>query len=206
MPASRARCRPGRLGPIGNHDRDGGVETPVGNRVDHRLEVGSASGDQDSEPTARRRSHLSRAGDDEPDPDRMGLAVASQGVDDSLGLSGAQTRTRPIPMLNARNISSRGIRPRSCSSRNSGGTVHARRSISAPHPSGRHARKVLGDAAAGDVRHALDESWLRAAAAPAADTSGAARAARRPPCRRVPGRRCRPSSRLVSNNTRRASE
>ncbi len=49
---------------------------------------------------------------------------------------GAQTRTRPMPMLNARNISASAMPPRAAASWKSGGTVHARESSAAVRPSG----------------------------------------------------------------------
>ena len=63
-----------------------------------------------------------------------------------------------------------------------------RRSIAAPQPVRQDARQVVGDAAAGDVRHALDEPARRAAAASTAGTSDAARAAPRRRSRRARAR------------------
>ena len=61
-------------------------------------------------------------------------------------------------MLNARNISSVAIAPRVCKQRKSGGTRPRARIDRRGAAVGQHARQILGDAAAGDVRHPLDES------------------------------------------------
>ena len=61
-----------------------------------------------------------------------------------------------MPMLNVRIMSSVGTRPLCCSQRKSGGTSHddgvhdRRRAVR------QHARQVVGNASAGDVRHPLD--------------------------------------------------
>ena len=58
-------------------------------------------------------------------------------------------------------------------------------------PLGQDPRQILGDAAAGDVRQPFHASALEQRPDRPADTSGAARAARRRPSRPAPGRMCR---------------
>ena len=86
----------------------------------------------------------------------------------------AQTTISPMPMLNVRNISSSAIAPARLQQleerRHRPRAAIDRRGA----PVGQHARQVVGDAAAGDVRHALDRARRRAAAGPPAGTSGAA--------------------------------
>ena len=69
---------------------------------------------------------------------------------------GATTRIRPMPMLNVRSMSSRGTAPDRWSHWKSGGTVHELEMNDGVGAVRQHARQVVGDAAAGDVRHALD--------------------------------------------------
>ena len=45
---ARAR-QAGRLGPVRNHDRYPRVQAPVSNRVDYRLQVAAAAGDENTE-------------------------------------------------------------------------------------------------------------------------------------------------------------
>ena len=68
-----------------------------------------------------------------------------------------------MPMLNVRSMSSSGTSPARWSHWKSGGTRHDARSIAACVSVGRTRGQVLGDAAAGDVRHALDRTATRAA-------------------------------------------
>ena len=70
--------------------------------------------------------------------------------------SGATTTAMPMPQLNTRCISSSATLPWRCSQSKIGGRVHAERARRACRPVGQHARHVLEQAAAGDVRHALD--------------------------------------------------
>ena len=53
MPASRARCSPGASARFETTTAIVRVETPVGDRVDDRLKIAAAAGDQDAEPTAQ---------------------------------------------------------------------------------------------------------------------------------------------------------
>ena len=48
MPAAAARARPCCRRPVGDHDGDARVEPALGDRVDERLEVAAAAGDQDA--------------------------------------------------------------------------------------------------------------------------------------------------------------
>ena len=91
-----------------------------------------------------------------------------------------------MPMLNVRSMSASGTPPVCCSHWKIAGACHADRSIARVRARRQDARQVVGDAAAGDVRHPFDEACGRAAAGRPAGTSGAARAA--------PRRSARPSS------------
>ena len=111
-----------------------------------------------------------------------------------------------MPMLKVRIMSSIGTSPLCCSQRKSGGTSHAAASIDRGGAVRQDARQVVGDAAAGDVRHPLDA----AAVEQRADQRQvrAVRLEQRVADRACPARAhgCRPSSRRCSNTIRRASE
>ena len=70
----------------------------------------------------------------------------------------ATARIMPMPMLSERRRSYSGTRPDSPSQRKIGGTRHDGAVDAGGGAGGKHARQVVGDAAAGDVRHALDQA------------------------------------------------
>ena len=61
-PARRARIETASILTIGDHNCDGGVETPLRDRVDQRLQIAAATGDQDTQPAIRGTGiHASRS-------------------------------------------------------------------------------------------------------------------------------------------------
>ena len=66
------------------------------------------------------------------------------------------TSTKPMPQLKVRHISSRGTAPSRCSQSNTGGSADRRGVDVEAEAVGDDADDVLGQAAAGDVRHRVD--------------------------------------------------
>src|SRR5690242_5517722 len=119
-------------------DDDGNrrLEAPLANRIDDRLQVRSAAGNEHTEPGDHEYDTTRGPGTTVPIR-RADSPRCSRAVSTSDSCSGAQTTIRPMPMLNARNISSRATRPRCCRSVKIAGGSHARVSMDAPQPSGR---------------------------------------------------------------------
>ena len=87
------------------------------------------------------------------------LTRAPAGARSSSSTAGAAHATiSPMPMLNVRSMSSSGTAPARCSHPKIGGTLPRRPSTTRLGAVGQDARQVVGDAAAGDVRHALDQT------------------------------------------------
>ena len=91
----------------------------------------------------------------------------------------ATTTTMPMPQLNTRCISSSATLPCRCSQSKIGGRGQRARSRRACRPSGSMRGTFSTQAAAGDVRHALDRQRRASARAPASRRCASARAARR---------------------------
>ena len=75
-------------------------------------------------------------------------------------LSAATTTIMPTPQLNVRSISGSAMPPVAASQRNTRQHRHAREIDAHAESVGQHARNVLGEAAAGDVRERLDAAGL----------------------------------------------
>src|SRR5262249_28044981 len=118
-----------RLGAVRDDGRDGRVEPAVCNRVDDRLEIAAAPGDEHGDPSAHRtdcQTYRTVRSPETTKPTRV--ALRSPASDTALitrsASRGAQTMIRPSPMLNVRNISSSGMRPCCWRRRKIGGMDH----------------------------------------------------------------------------------
>ena len=130
--------------------------------------------------TRSQRIDALAAGADLADPGgaRLARGDASDSISAPL-VRAAHTTIRPMPMLKVRNMSSSGTRPSAAATRRAAAPPTTGSIDGACSAVRQHARQVVGDPAAGDVRHALRSARRRAAAGSAAGTSDAARAARR---------------------------
>ena len=157
-------------------------ERPCGNRSGDRYEVRAAAGKQNPE-----RLHIVRHTRVLPRLDERlrrcdtRARRACSSIFAALRQSCAATITRimPMPRLNVRRQSSSGMLPILRSSSKIGSTGQEPVSISNAQALGQNARSVVGDAAAGDVRRALEQSRVIAAREAASDSCDAASAVRR---------------------------
>ena len=179
IPAAAARARPGGVRTVRDHDRDAGVEAPVAIasmsacRLLPRPEmstpiVRAPAGVPDGGSDAGRSpiENSAAAALDGADRGRAAPPAASErlAAADAASATAATATIRPTPMLNVRSMSS---------PRHGAGLLEPheeRRHLPRPtveRPLGarrQHARQVVGDPAAGDVRHPLDQPRTRAAA------------------------------------------
>src|SRR6188508_1263725 len=110
---------------IGDHNRDDGVETPIRDRVDQRLQIAAATGDQHTQSTARNRVASHGTYVTSGSPGTISPITLPPSADFTWSAWSAATATiNPIPMLNVRSMSNVGTRPRSCSHVNTRGTLH----------------------------------------------------------------------------------
>ena len=122
----------------------------------------------------------------EPMDTARGSPASASAFSAGCSCSGAHTITIPIPMLNVRSMSSSGTLPAWRRNSNSRGGVHAPSHLQA-RGGRKNSRQVVRDAAAGDVRHPLDQPRRAAAVATAGryDRCGASSAS--PTVSRSPG-------------------
>ena len=211
MPAARARSRPAASGLFEMTTAIRASSAAGSDRVDERLQVAAAARDQDAEQRPRGRIIARRSG-----PPRLRLESArsitasrltsSASASSSCSVGRGARDDQADPHVERPEHVGFGHATGRCSHRKSGGTSHARSIDLGMQPVRKDARQVVGDAAAGDVRHPLDHAAGRAAAGSPAGTTGAARAAPRRSSRRAPARGCRAASPAISNAIRRASE
>src|SRR5262249_31314562 len=106
--------QPRRVGAIGHDDGHGGVQRSRSRGVDDRVQIGSAAGNENREAAVHRyvtvrspetTKPIRTAGGSPRRPSVLTMLSASRD---------AQTMTSPMPMLNARNISSSAMLPRCC--------------------------------------------------------------------------------------------
>ena len=112
----RARAsRPGGVGAIGDDERDRGVERPVRDRVDDRLQVAAPAGNQNAQPAIHGRPAYADSRRRRRPPGQScsasRLARRGQRVEHGGRLRSPAATTRPMPMLNVRSISSSGTAP-----------------------------------------------------------------------------------------------
>ena len=120
------------------------------------------------------------AGDDLSDHTRVAAAARGKLLDERLGLIARRDDDQADAHVErAHHVVDRQRCRSRCSQRKSGGTSHDGHSTTARGAVRKHARQVVGNAAAGDVRHALDAAGVEQRLRSAADTIDAARAAPR---------------------------
>src|SRR5690348_4537767 len=131
------------IGAIGNHQDDLGRIVAHRARVDQRLKVGAAAGDQHAGPQpGHARSVLTRWALASPAPltmwpiqwTRSPAWVRTRATASTC--AGATTATMPMPQLNVRAISARAMPAVCVSQAKTGGSVQVAASISAARPSG----------------------------------------------------------------------
>src|SRR5262245_62081470 len=156
IPASRARCKPGTSARLeitrarSAFRRPSAMASMIDWRLDPRPEISTPSRRLDVD-------HLSRARDDGPDPDRVGFAVASQGVDDSLGFAWRTNENQPDPHVErAKHLVSGNVAALLQQPKQRWRAPGAEIDLGTA-PFGQHARKVLGDAASGDMRQPFEQ-------------------------------------------------
>ena len=197
IPASRARCRPGAAGAVRDDDGDGRVEPPRRDGVDDRLQVAAASGDQDAD-RARPRRGVTRTAPTrspattKPTRNAFGSPPSISVFEHPLGVARrADDDQADAHVEGAEHLVARDRAALLHAAGRAAAPTQRLRSISAAQPSGRIARQILGDAAAGDVRHPLDPVALEQRPHQRRGTTGAAPAARRRPSCRAPDERVR---------------
>src|SRR4029453_3858115 len=151
----RARCRPGTSARLEittarvASRRPSAIASIIDWRLDPRPEIRIPSRRLDV-------NHLSRAGDDEPDPDRMGFTVASQGVDDPFGFSWRTNENQTDSHVErAKHLVSGNLAALLQQLKQRWHTPCAQIDLGTA-PFGQHARKVLGDSASGNMRQTLE--------------------------------------------------
>ena len=188
MPAARARERPCGFRPIGDHDRDRRVEFRAGRRVDDRLEVAAAPGHENGEPAVHDRQiavsvhrpicrgiapspmpvrRLPFGGPSRLHPRGVATPAASAAAADHDQADAHVERPEHLgdPDVAARPQQREDRRYVPC------GRINRR--VAAI---GKNARQVVGNPAAGDMRHPLDQPRVEEREPSAAGRSDGGRA------------------------------
>ena len=173
MPAPPRAVEPAGIGAVGDDDGDARVERTALDRVDERLEVAAAPGNEHADAAAVDRSTPAIGSGHRRRP----CAIVS----DARGSRARRTaRDRPSTCAacvrrahddqadahveRAQHVVVRHVARCAAATGRSAARSTRRASMTALVPVGQDARQVVGDAAAGDVRHPLDRGRRRAAA------------------------------------------
>ena len=183
-----------RLGPVGDDAGDLGVQGARQAGTRDRAHVAAAAGDEDGEPKRCRTAHSLMMTPRVPArTSPMTWARSPRALRNSTAAAACCCRHAPppcrCPQLKVRYISAESMRAMCCSQSNTGSRGQLRRSSTASRPCGQHARDVVGEAAAGDVREAMHRHARAGARAAASRRCASGRAAGQ--------RGCGPSSRVA---------
>ena len=198
MPASRARSRPAAserfetTTVIVASSSPAAIESMIDWRFDPRPEIR----------TARRRftacsARRGRPGQFGRSPWRPIRRPAPAGRSPVRRSAAAQTTISPMPILKARNISSSADAPSRTKQLEDWRPLARRLDRSVQRNRRQHARQVLGDAAAGDVRHAPDDPASSSGSDRPADMTGACASSASPTDRPSSGTTVMASSRTA---------